>query len=121
MIVFATPSFAGESDFIKVGNMVFISGQVGGTVGVPDNNGSAIAEAFQAIRKIAQENGGDLKDIVRLDIYLADLPKDFAMVNKVEEKYFSTPYPTRTTVGAVVAMNHTVAINAIMILPENKI
>lgn len=108
-----------DSDVRKVGDLVFIAGQGGGTVGVQDNDGAAIKEAFEAIRKIARENGGDLKDIVRLDVFLHDLPKDFEILNYVEAQYFPKPYPPRTVVGGVIPKNHTVEINAIMAVPHS--
>lgn len=107
-----------DSPSIKVGNMVFISGQGGGTVGVPDDNGSAIKEAFDSIRQIAKQNGGSLADIVKLDVYLSDLPKDFSTLNTIESEYFNPPYPTRTVVGAVIPKNHTVEIDAIMFIQK---
>lgn len=110
------PMFLADTDAIKVGKMVFIAGQGGGTLGVKDLQGAAIEEAFQSIRKIAKANGGDLKDIVMLNVFLSDLPKDFAMLNTIEAKYFVKPYPARTVVGAVIPKNHTVEINAIMML-----
>ena len=89
-----------------------------GNVGVPDNNGAAISEAFESLRQIAEANGGSLNDIVKLDVYLSDLPKDFSVLNTVEATFFTTSYPARTVVGAVIPKNHTVEMNAIMVLPE---
>lgn len=114
-IAFALP----DSDAIKKGNFVFISGQGGGLQDQPDNTGAAIEEAMQSIKKIAEQNGGSLNDIVKMDVYLADLPKDFDNLNAVEAKYFHAPYPARTVVGAVIPKNHTVEINAIMVLPNS--
>jgi enamine deaminase RidA (YjgF/YER057c/UK114 family) len=122
--IFGTNTFASsanaptDSSSLKVGNMVFISGQGGGTIGVPDNNGAALKESLESIRQIAKANGGSLKDIVKLDVYLSDLPKDFSMLNTIEAEYFNAPYPTRTVVGAVIPKNHTVEINAIMIIQK---
>lgn len=116
-----TTSFANtlpDSPAVKRGNVVYISGQGGGTVGVPDNNGAAISEAFESLRQIAEANGGSLNDIVKLDVYLSDLPKDFSVLNTVEATFFTTSYPARTVVGAVIPKNHTVEMNAIMVLPE---
>lgn len=108
-----------DSDSIKIGRMVFISGQGGGTIGAEDPNGAAIEEAFQSIRKIAKANGGSLKDIVMLNVFLSDLVNNFSVLNTIEAKYFTAPYPTRTVVGAIIPKNHTVEINAIMMIKSN--
>ena len=116
----ASASFASlpDSQAIKKGNLVFISGQGGGLIGQTDNTGTAIEEAILSIKQIAELNGGSLDDIVKIDVYLADLPKDFDALNTVEEKYFHAPYPARTVVGAVIPKHHTVEINAIMVLSK---
>lgn len=111
-IAFALP----DSDAIKKGNIVFIAGQGGGLQDQPDNTGAAIEEAMLSIKKIAEENGGSLNDIVKMDVYLADLSKDFDNLNAMEAKYFHAPFPARTVVGAVIPKNHTVEINAIMVI-----
>lgn len=107
-----------DSDAVKKGNFIFISGQGGGTIGQTDNDGAAIEEAILSIKKIAEQNGGSLDDVVKLDVYLSDLPKDFDALNAVESKYFHTPFPARTVVGAVIPKQHTVEINAIMVLAK---
>jgi 2-iminobutanoate/2-iminopropanoate deaminase len=37
-------------------------------------------------------------DVLRVGIFLVDM-KDFATVNDVYARYFTTPYPARTTVA----------------------
>jgi reactive intermediate/imine deaminase len=108
-----------DSAALKAGNFVFISGQGAGAVANPDPEGAAIAEAFQKIRVIAKQMGGDLNNVVKLTVYMADLPHDYAALNTVVPQYFKKPYPTRSTVGvANLPKEHRVEIDAILMLKQ---
>jgi reactive intermediate/imine deaminase len=108
-----------DSAALGVGNFVFISGQGAGSVSDPDPDGAAIAEAFQKIRVIAKQMGGDLNNVVKLTVYMADLPHDYASLNTVVPQYFQKPYPTRSTVGvANLPKEHRVEIDAILMLKK---
>ena len=72
-----TTSGSTDSPAIKIGNLVFISGQGTGSTKTPDSTGTAIKEAFQKIRIIANQMGGDLGDVVKLTVYMADLSNDY--------------------------------------------
>jgi len=104
-----------DSPALKVGNLIFISGQGTGSVTAPDPTGSAIEEAFQNIQKVARQMGADLSDVVKLTVFMADLSNDYPLLNTVVPKYFSKPYPTRSTVGvAKLPKEHRVEIDAIL-------
>jgi len=45
---------------------------------------------------VAQAAGGELDDIVKLTLLLADLA-DFTSVNEIMATYFKPPYPARAT------------------------
>ena len=47
---------------------------------------------------VAQAAGGELDDVVKLTILMADLA-DFGKVNEIMAAYFGEPYPARATVG----------------------
>jgi 2-iminobutanoate/2-iminopropanoate deaminase len=106
-----------DSPALKIGNMIFISGQGTGSIQDPDPTGAAIAEALQKISAIAKDMGASLNDVVKLTVYMADLTHDYAALNLVVPKYFSKPYPTRSTVGvASLPKEHRVEIDAILVL-----
>jgi enamine deaminase RidA (YjgF/YER057c/UK114 family) len=70
LILFSTQAIASaatpeptDSPAIKMGNLVFISGQGTGSIHNPDPSGAAIAEALQKIRVLAKEMGGDLNGV----------------------------------------------------------
>ncbi len=97
------PSAIGTySQAIKVGNLVFMSGQiplVPATMEIVEGDFEARAhQVFSNLRAIAEAAGGDLDQIVKLTIYLTDLG-NFATVNSVMESYFEKPYPARAALG----------------------
>jgi reactive intermediate/imine deaminase len=90
------------SQAVKVNNTVYLSGQI---PLVPDtmelqtgDMGAQIRQVFDNLRAVAQAAGGDLADIVKLNIFLTDL-SHFALVNEIMADYFQPPYPARAAVG----------------------
>ena len=88
------------SQAIKVGNMIFTSGQIALT---PDGKfldedvktqTKQVCENLKAVLKAA---GAELKDVVKTTIFLADI-NDFNAVNEVYGEYFSHK-PARSTVA----------------------
>ena len=89
------------SQAVKVGNFVFLSGQiplVPKTMDVVDGDFTARArQVFENLKAVAEEAGGSLNDAVKLTIFLTDLD-NFAAVNKVMAEYCDEPYPARAAV-----------------------
>jgi reactive intermediate/imine deaminase len=90
------------SQAVKVGNTVYLSGQI---PLVPDtmelrtgDMEAQIRQVFDNLRAVAQAAGGDLTDIVKLNIFLTDL-SHFTLVNEIMAEYFQQPYPARAAVG----------------------
>ena len=88
------------SQAIKVGNMIFTSGQIALTP-----NGEFLDADIKTQTKQVCENlkavlnaaGADIKDVVKTTIFLSDI-NDFNAVNEVYGKYFSHK-PARSTVA----------------------
>lgn len=109
-----------DSPALKVGNTIYISGQGTGSINEPDPTGKAIEEAFQKINVVAKQMGASLDDVVKLTVYMADLPHDYPLLNEVVPKYFKKPYPTRSTVGvANLPKDHRVEIEAILAVKDS--
>jgi len=115
----AAPSAIGPySQAIKVGNTVWISGQIP----LDPNSmelvtGGIEAEAEQVFRNlaaIAEAAGGSLNDAVKINISLTDLG-DFNSVNEVMARHVNEPYPARACVQ-VAALPKGVAIEVEAIL-----
>jgi reactive intermediate/imine deaminase len=51
---------------------------------------------FRNLRAVMQAGGGELDDIAKVSVMLADLG-DFAKVNEIMATYFRSPYPARAT------------------------
>lgn len=90
------------SQAIKIGNLVFLSGQIPldpATMELTGSNFESRARrVFENLEAVAHAAGGDLDRIVKLTIYLTDLA-NFATVNTVMAEFFSEPYPARAAVG----------------------
>lgn len=98
----AAPAAIGPySQAIKVGNTVWISGQIPldpETMELVTGGIEAEAErVFQNLAAIAGAAGGSLNDAVKINISLTDLG-NFAAVNEVMTRYFDEPYPARACV-----------------------
>lgn len=87
------------SPFKQVGNLLFISGQVGQKDGqlVSDNLEEQVKQAIANITAILQQNGLEIKDVIDVMAFLVD-QNDYVVFNEVYSKAFAEPYPTRTTV-----------------------
>ena len=111
------------SQAIKVDNTVYLSGQIAldpSTMEiVGDDIDMQIRQVFDNLRAVAQAAGGDLPDIVKLNVFLTDLG-DFPIVNEIMAEYFSQPYPARAAVGvAALPKGVGVEMDAIMVLRDD--
>ena len=57
-----------------------------------------VRRVFDNIQAVCQAAGGDLGDIVKLNVFLTDLGH-FPLVNEIMAEYFSEPYPARAAIG----------------------
>ena len=89
------------SQAVKVGNTVYLSGQiplVPETMEMIEGDIEAqIRRVFDNLSAVAAAAGGSLADIAKLNIFLTDLD-NFAKVNEVMAEYFQQPYPARAAV-----------------------
>jgi len=106
------------SDGIVAGNTLYIAGQEGA-----DDSDKLVAGGIAAETKAALENvqrvikaaGFDLKDIVSVTVYLADI-HEFGDMNQVYKNFLPDPKPTRATIQAAALVNNArVEISAIAV------
>ena len=88
------------SQAVKIGALVFTSGQLGmmpadGTL--PDSIEEQAQQAFKNLSAILAEAGGALSDVIKFTLFLTDL-NDFVTVNQIMTQYVAEPFPARSTV-----------------------
>ncbi len=89
------------SQAVKVGNTVYLSGQIGldpASMQMVEGIEAQIHQVFSNLRAVATAAGGGLGDVVKLNVFLVDLGH-FAKVNEIMARYFTQPYPARAAVG----------------------
>jgi reactive intermediate/imine deaminase len=89
------------SQAVKVGDTVYLSGQIGldpQSMQMVDGIDAQIVRVFDNLKAVAEAAGGSLADTVKLNVFLTDLG-NFAKVNETMAQYFSEPYPARAAVG----------------------
>lgn len=89
------------SQAVKVGNTVYMSGQIGldpATMQLVEGIEAQVHRVFKNLQAVAEASGGSLCDVVKLNVFLTDLG-NFALVNTIMAEYFSQPYPARAAVG----------------------
>jgi reactive intermediate/imine deaminase len=98
----AAPKAIGTySQAVRCGATVYLAGQIGldpRTMELAAGAGPQVRRVFENLKAVARAAGGDLKDVVKLTVYLTDLG-NFALVNEIMATYFSPPYPARAAVG----------------------
>ena len=90
------------SQAVKVGNTVYLSGQIPlipETMELIEGNmKNQIQRVFINLAAVAKASGGSPSNINKLNIYLTNL-SDFPLVNEIMAEHFSEPYPARAVVG----------------------
>ncbi len=95
------------SDGIIAGNTMYVAGQEGTEDSGKLATGGIAAEtkaALDNITKVLKAGGFDLKDVVSVTVYLADI-KEFPEMNKVYKTVLPDPKPARATIQAAALVN----------------
>jgi len=108
------------SQAVKVDNTVYLSGQI---PLIPEKmelvTGDITAQirrVFDNLQAVAQAAGGDLKHVVKLNVFLTELG-NFPKVNEIMAEYFSQPYPARAAIGvAALPKEAAVEMDAVMVI-----
>jgi reactive intermediate/imine deaminase len=89
------------SQAVKVGETVYLSGQIGldpASMQMVEGIDAQIVRVFENLKAVAEAAGGSLADVVKLNVFLTDLGH-FAKVNETMAQYFNAPFPARAAVG----------------------
>ena len=108
------------SQAVKAGSTVYLSGQIPlipETMEMVEGDIKLqIHRVFQNLIAVADAAGGDLSDVVKLNVFLTDL-SDFPQVNEVMAEYFQQPYPARAAIGvSALPKDAGVEMDAVMVL-----
>jgi len=106
------------SDGIVAGETLYVAGQEGTDASdklVAGGIGPETSTALENIQKVLKAAGFQLKDVVSVTVYLADI-HDFPEMNKVYKSVMPDPKPARATVQAAALVNNArIEISAIAV------
>ena len=112
------------SQAVKVGDLVFISGQIPldpKTQQVVEGSfEQSVRQVFHNLKMICEAAGGGLHDIVKLNVYLADL-STCSILNEIMAEYFQKPYPARAVVEVSrLPKDVMVEVDAVMVIQRGE-
>ncbi|MGC1371590.1 MAG: RidA family protein [Candidatus Sulfotelmatobacter sp.] len=106
------------SDGVVAGNTLYIAGQEGTDESSKLASGGIGPETTAAlgnIQKIIKAAGFEMKDIVNVTVFLADI-HDFPEMNKIYKSVMADPKPARATIQAAALVNNArIEISAIAV------
>ncbi len=106
------------SDGVVAGNTLYIAGQEGTDASdklVAGGIGPETTAALENIQKVLKAAGFELKDVVSVTVYLADI-HEFPDMNKVYKGVLPDPKPARATIQAAALVNNArIEISAIAV------
>lgn len=107
------------SQAVKVGNTVYMSGQIGldpATMTMADGIDAQITRVFDNLKAVAAAAGATLDNAVKVNVFLTDLG-NFAKVNEAMTRYFNQPFPARAAVGvAALPRGALVEVDAVLVI-----
>lgn len=108
------------SQAVRMGDLVSVAGQAGIDPGTSTLVPGGLAEQMERTRAnieaALQSCGASMQDVIRVDVFLADLSQ-FEEMNESYQSWFTAPYPTRTTVGTQLAPGLLVEVTALAVAP----
>jgi 2-iminobutanoate/2-iminopropanoate deaminase len=89
------------SQAIRVGDMVYTSGQIP----LKPENGELVTENIEAqtrqvldnLKAVLEGAGTKFENVVKTTVFIKDMG-DFAIINRIYGEYFTAPYPARSCV-----------------------
>jgi 2-iminobutanoate/2-iminopropanoate deaminase len=106
------------SDGIVAGNTLYVAGQEGTDASdklVAGGIGPETTSALENVQKVLKAAGFELKDVVSVTVYLADI-HEFPDMNKIYRGVMPDPKPARATIQAAALVNNArVEISAIAV------
>lgn len=117
----AAPAAIGTySQAVRVGQTLYLSGQIGldpKTGELRDTAEAQIEQAFANVGAVIKAAGATLADVAKLTLFLTDLAH-FGKVNEAMARHFAAPYPARSTVQvAALPKGAAFEVEALVVFP----
>ena len=91
------------SDAVRVGDMLFLSGQLGNRPGemevVPGGIQAETRQTMENIKAVLEANGSSMARVVKCLVMMADIA-EWPAFNEVYKTYFDGDFPARSALGA---------------------
>ena len=108
------------SPAVKVGNMLYLAGQIGtsanaaGNAAVPGGIEAETRQAMSNIKDVLEKSNSDMDHVVKCTVFMADM-KEWDAMNKVYATFFkSGKFPARSAFGTTgLALNARVEIECV--------
>lgn len=110
------------SQAVRVGSMLFLSGQLGNVPGttelVPGGIAAETKQTLENIKAILERNGSSMDRVVKCAVFLADI-REWPEMNEVYRSYFPDNPPARSALAATgLALGARVEIECIAVVGE---
>jgi 2-iminobutanoate/2-iminopropanoate deaminase len=107
------------SPAVRVGNWLFLAGQIGTDTSGRVVPGGIQAEARQTlnnIKDVLEKSGSSLDRVIKCTVFMADM-KEWPAMNEIYATYFRNHFPARSAFGATgLALNARVEIECIAVM-----
>jgi len=118
----APPAVGPYSHAVAANGFLYVSGQI---PLAPDGSGPVrgsleveAERAFENLKLILEGAGVGFDDVVKMTVYLSDM-ENFAPMNEVYKRYFTSNYPARTCFEvARLPLDFKIEVEAIALLPK---
>jgi 2-iminobutanoate/2-iminopropanoate deaminase len=100
---------------IRTGNLLFVTGQVGGG----DDVAAQTRATLDRVKAIVEAGGSTMANVVKCTVFLTDIA-DYAAMNEAYRPYFPDPKPARSTfqIVSLAGANSKVEIECIAVVPQ---
>jgi 2-iminobutanoate/2-iminopropanoate deaminase len=110
---------------VRAGDFVFVSGMRGidpATNALVEGDEARIRQAFLNMKTIIEAAGGDLRDAVRLVVYVTDMDRHRPLVNKIQQELWAgAPHPPRSIIEVSgLNQNDIVEVEGTFYCPERR-
>lgn len=107
------------STAVRVGNMIYLSGQVGTVPGsrqlAPGGVGPETRQTLENVKRTLEQAGSSIDRVVKCTVFLQDIA-DYAAMNEVYATFFPKDPPARSTVaGSGLALGARVEIECMAV------